>query len=78
MAGVSRFLEQEEQDFDVTFAHHAAMRELFDIIRSNPWPFGAGLLVVVIMIIAENFGRGIQGDGDFGFGDGDGGDGGGD
>ena len=55
------------------------MRELFDIIRSNPWPFGAGLLVVVMMIIAENFGRGIQGDGDlFGdFGDGDGGDGGG-
>ena len=57
------------------------MRELFDIIRSNPWPFGVGLLVVVMMIIAENFGRGIQGDGDFGFGDfgdGDGGDGGGD
>jgi hypothetical protein len=55
------------------------MRELFDIIRSNPWPFGAGLLVVVMMIIAENFGRGIQGDGGFGdFGDGDGGDGGGD
>lgn len=55
------------------------MRELFDIIRANPWPFGAGLLVVVMMIIAENFGRGIQGDGGFGdFGDGDGGDGGGD
>ena len=57
------------------------MRELFDIIRANPWPFGAGLLVVVMMIIAENFGRGIQGDGDLGFGDfgeGDGGDGGGD
>ncbi len=53
------------------------MRELFDIIRANPWPFGAGLLVVIMMIIAENFGRGIQGDGDFGFGDGDGGDGGG-
>jgi hypothetical protein len=51
------------------------MRELFDIIRANPWPFGAGLLVVIMMIIAENFGRGIQGDG--GFGDGDGGDGGG-
>ena len=58
------------------------MRELFDIIRANPWPFGAGLLVVVMMIVAENFGRGIQGDGDFGFGDfsdgGEGGDGGGD
>jgi hypothetical protein len=39
------------------------MRELFDIIRANPWPFGAGLLVVVLMIIAENFGRGIQGGG---------------
>ncbi|WP_271618709.1 hypothetical protein [Bradyrhizobium sp. CCBAU 51745] len=55
------------------------MRELFDIIRANPWPFGAGLLVVVLMIIAENFGRGIQGDGaaggDFGGFDG-GGDGG--
>ncbi|SCB34160.1 hypothetical protein GA0061098_1006205 [Bradyrhizobium shewense] len=37
------------------------MRELFDIIRANPWPFGAGLFVVVLMIIAENFGRGIQG-----------------
>ena len=55
------------------------MRELFDIIRANPWPFGTGLLVVIMMIIAENFGRGIQGDGDFGvFGDSDGGDGGGD
>ncbi|WP_018323082.1 hypothetical protein [Bradyrhizobium sp. WSM2793] len=37
------------------------MRELFYIIRANPWPFGAGLFVVVLMIIAENFGRGIQG-----------------
>lgn len=62
------------------------MRELFDIIRANPWPFGAGLLVVVLMILAENFGRGIHGDGaaggdfaDFGGcdGGGDGGDGGG-
>ena len=59
------------------------MHELFSIIRANPWPFGAGLLVVVLMIIAENFGRGIQGDGgpggdfaDFGGCDG-GGDGGG-
>ena len=58
------------------------MRELFDIIRANPWPFGAGLLVVIMMIIAENFGRGIQGGGDVGDfsdgGGGDGGDGGGD
>ncbi|MDH6259008.1 hypothetical protein [Bradyrhizobium sp. BR13661] len=59
------------------------MRELLDIIRANPWPFGAGLFVVILMIIAENFGRGIQGDGaaggdlpDFGGCDG-GGDGGG-
>ncbi|MCK1386520.1 hypothetical protein [Bradyrhizobium sp. 21] len=59
------------------------MRELFDIIRTNPWPFGAGLFVVILMILAENFGRGIHGDGaaggdfpDFGGGDG-GGDGGG-
>ena len=53
------------------------MRELFDIIRANPWPFGAGLLVVIMMIIAENFGRGIQGGGDVGdFSDGGGGDGG--
>lgn len=37
------------------------MRELFDIIRTNPWPFGAGLFVVILMVIAENFGRGIQG-----------------
>jgi len=37
------------------------MRELFDIIRANPWPFGAGLFVVLPMIIAENFDRGIQG-----------------
>jgi hypothetical protein len=42
------------------------MRELFDIIRANPWPFGAGLFVVILMIIAENFGRGLQGDGDAG------------
>jgi hypothetical protein len=55
------------------------MRELFDIIRANPWPFGAGLFVVILMIIAENFGRGIRGDGASGgdFLDADGGDGGG-
>ncbi|WP_426609014.1 hypothetical protein [Bradyrhizobium sp. McL0616] len=52
------------------------MRELFDIIRANPWPFGAGLLVVIMMIIAETSGRGIQGGGDFDFSDADGGDGG--
>jgi hypothetical protein len=55
------------------------MRELFDIIRTNPWPFGAGLFVVILMIIAENFGRGLQG-GDAGgeFFDAGGCDGGGD
>ena len=57
------------------------MRELFDIISANPWPFGAGLFVVLLMIIAENFGRGIQGGGDGGssgdFPDAGGGDGGG-
>jgi len=57
------------------------MRELFDIIRANPWPFGAGLFVVILMIIVENFGRGINGDGgdfsDAGGCDGGGGDGGG-
>ena len=42
------------------------MLELFDIIRGNPWPFGAGLLVVILMIVAENFGRGIHGDGEGG------------
>jgi hypothetical protein len=59
------------------------MEELFDIIRANPWPFGAGLFVVILMILAENFGRGIRGNGaasDFpdsdggGCGDGGGGD----
>lgn len=57
------------------------MRELLDLIRANPWPFGAGLFVVILMIIAENFGRGIQGGDDAGFGDfsdGDAGDGAGD
>jgi hypothetical protein len=54
------------------------MQELFDIIRANPWPFGAGLFVVILMILAENFGRGIQGDGAISdFPDSDGGDGGG-
>jgi uncharacterized membrane protein YgcG len=60
------------------------MRELFDIIRANPWPFGAGLFVVILMIIVENFGHGITGDGaaggdfsDAGGCDGGGGDGGG-
>ena len=57
------------------------MQELFDIIRANPWPFGAGLFVVILTILAENFGRGIQGDGavsDFSDADGGGcGDGGG-
>ncbi|MFK4603269.1 hypothetical protein ABIF57_002721 [Bradyrhizobium diazoefficiens] len=53
------------------------MRELFDIIRANTWPFGARLFVVILMIIAENFGRGIQGDGAVGdLSDADGGDGG--
>lgn len=52
------------------------MRELVDIIRA-PWPFGAGLFVVILTIIAENFGRGIQGDGAVGdLSDADGGDGG--
>lgn len=37
------------------------MRELFDIIRANPWPCGAGLFVVILMILAESFGRSIQG-----------------
>lgn len=57
------------------------MRELLEIIRANPFPFGAGLLVVMLMIMAENFGRGIHGGGrgDGGdFPDGDWGDGGGD
>jgi hypothetical protein len=56
------------------------MRELFDIIRANPWPFGAGLFVVILMILAENFGRGIHGGGDSGgdFSDAGGCDGGGD
>lgn len=54
------------------------MRELFDIIRANPWPFAGGLSFVILMIIIENFGRGINGDGAFGdFFDSDGGDGGG-
>ena len=53
------------------------MRELFDIIRANPWTFSAGLFVVILMIIAENFGRGIRGDGAVSdFSDADGGDGG--
>jgi hypothetical protein len=53
------------------------MRELFDIIRTNPWPFGAGLFVVILMIIVENFGRCIRGDGAVSnFSDYDGGDGG--
>jgi hypothetical protein len=54
------------------------MRELFDIIRANPWPFGAGMFVVILMIIVENFGRGINGDGGIAsdFSDADGGDGG--
>ena len=44
---------------------------------TNPWPFGAGLFVVILMIITENFGRGIQGDGAVSdFSDADGGDGG--
>ncbi len=58
------------------------MRELFDTIRADPWPFGAGLFVVILLILAENFGRGIHGDGatggDFDVGECDGGDGGGD
>jgi hypothetical protein len=51
------------------------MRELFDIIRAHPWPFGAGLFAVVLMIIVENFGGGIRGDGAFSdVSDADGGD----
>ena len=54
------------------------MQELLDIIRANPWPFGAGLFVVILMILAENFGRSIRGNGAASdFPDSDGGDGGG-
>lgn len=28
----------------------AAMQELFDLIRANPWPFAAGLIVVIVAI----------------------------
>lgn len=34
------------------------MQELFDLICANPWPFAAGMIVVVVAILAENFGRG--------------------
>ena len=48
------------------------------MIRANPWPFGAGLFVVILMILADNFGRGIQGDGAVSdFSDSDGGEDGG-
>ena len=54
------------------------MQELLDIIRANPWPFGAGLFVVILMILAENLGRSIRGNGAASdFPDSDGGDGGG-
>jgi hypothetical protein len=38
------------------------MHALFDIIRANPWPFGAGLLAVLVMIIADNSSRDKPGD----------------
>lgn len=38
-------------------------RELFSIIYANPWPFAGGLAFVIVMILVENFGRGINGDG---------------
>lgn len=57
------------------------MSELFSIIQAHPWPFLAGLIVVVLMTLADVFG--LHGDGtssgdfaDFGGCDG-GGDGGG-
>lgn len=42
------------------------MRELFSIIHANPWPFAAGLAFVIVMILVENFGRGLNGDGGVG------------
>ncbi|MGY8667286.1 hypothetical protein Q3C01_33700 [Bradyrhizobium sp. UFLA05-109] len=39
----------------------AAMQELFDLIRANPWPFAAGLIVVIVAILAEHYGRGGDG-----------------
>lgn len=44
------------------------MQEFLDLIRTNPWPFAAGLIVVVVAILAENFGsarRDSGGGGDF-------------
>lgn len=38
------------------------MHALFDIIRANPWPFCAGLLAVLVMIVADNSSRGTRGD----------------
>lgn len=80
LAGCPRLYDIRFTVGSLVSAHNARMRELFDIVRANPWPFGAGLLVVIVMIIAENFGRGTQGGGDGGgdFSDSAGCDGGGD
>ena len=33
------------------------MQELFNLIHANPWPFAAGMVVVIVAILAENSGR---------------------
>jgi len=35
------------------------MQKLFDLIRTNPWPFIGGLIVVVGAIAAEVLGNGL-------------------
>jgi hypothetical protein len=52
------------------------MQILLDTIRANPWPLMAGLLAIVVMVIAERSGGDSRGDGLLGdFWDADGGDG---
>jgi hypothetical protein len=60
-----RLLDPGFTELSLVVVQDAAMQELFDLIRANPWPFIGGLIALVCAIIAEVFGsRDRSGGGD--------------
>ena len=43
------------------YVEHVPMQKLFDLVSVNPWSLAAGVIVVVGAILAEVFGKGVQG-----------------
>jgi hypothetical protein len=59
-----RLLDPGFTELSPVIAQDAAMQELFDLIRANPWPFIGGLIAVICAIVAEVFGSGNRSGGD--------------